>query len=123
MTTLAAPFRRSTAMISWAAVWSSMKRVLRAKAVEEAGAPVGVLAEEDAAPTAADGEGPLLILHGASLPFVFKLRKRTGAMPLRLSAGSTGRPNSRGCRGRRGRLPHARPVLSYSCIFQAKSPL
>ncbi len=40
-------------MISWAAAWSSMKRVLRAKAVEEAGAPVGVLAEEDAAPTAA----------------------------------------------------------------------
>ena len=43
-------------MISWAAAWSSMKRVLRAKAVEEAGAPVGVLAEEDAAPTAADVE-------------------------------------------------------------------
>src|SRR5438445_3502814 len=105
----AAPFRRSMGMISWAAAWSSMKRVLRAKAVEEAaaGAPAGVVAEEDAAPTAAADveavEGPAaragaaIKLAFSGAPVRLQVRKRTGARPLRLSAGSTGRPNSRRC--------------------------
>src|SRR5207245_8284846 len=104
----AAPVRRSMGMISWAAAWSSMKRGLRAKAVEEAaGAPAGVVAEEDAAPTAAADveavEGPAaragaaIKLAFSGAPVRLQVRKRTGARPLRLSAGSTGRPNSRRC--------------------------
>src|SRR5438445_12882895 len=103
----AAPFRRSMGMISWAAAWSSMKRVLRAKAVEEAaaGAPAGVVAEEDAAPTAAADveavEGPAeraraaikLAFSGAHVRL--QCRKRQRSNQLRIYNVSTGSTHNR----------------------------